>query len=289
MEHLGPWFPILLVFCLTPFVFALLIFLPETLPLKLRSASLQPDQPTLMTKLREAARELRVSLLLLKNRNIALSLTAFAIQPALFVAYTSTLAQHVSTYFGWTLAQTNYLLSPLGVLQLVIIVLLPRAAAVLINPDGRFGLSVFAKDLLLTRVSFLLLVVGAVVEGCSRGVVLFVVGLTVGTVGSSSGSFCRAIATGYVEKNQTSRLYALISLVETGGAVLGGPVLAWCFSVGLEKRGVWIGLPWFYVAGLVVVALVALSFLRAPKEKLGDEDAGGEGGEVGYQSAEESV
>ncbi|KAK3897103.1 general substrate transporter [Staphylotrichum tortipilum] len=293
MEHLGPWFPVLLVFCLTPFVFSLTIFLPETLPIKLRSAaatSPQPDQPTLTTKLRDAAGELRVSLLLLKNRNIALSLPAFAIQPALFVAYSSTLAQHISTYFGWTLAQTNYLLSPLGVLQLVIIVLLPRAGGVLTDPAGRFGLSGFAKDLALTKVSFLLLVAGAVVEGCSRGVVVFMVGLVVGTVGSSSGPLCRAIATGYVEPRQTSRLYALISLAETGGAVLGGPVLAWCFSVGMEKRGVWIGLPWFYVAGLVVVALVSLMFLRAPKEKAGEEGAGSEGGgEVGYQSAEESV
>ncbi|KAK4154815.1 general substrate transporter [Chaetomidium leptoderma] len=290
MEHMGPWFPIILVFCVTPFVFALMLFLPETLPIKLQKATDQDEQQPLTEKLREAARELGVSLSLLKNPNITLALPAFLIQPALFAAYSSTLAQHISTYFGWNLAQTNYLLSPLTILQLVIIVLLPTASGWLTNQSGRFRLSLFSKDLLLTRIFLIFLISGALIEGLSREVALFLVGLTVGTIGSSFGPLCRAIATSYVEPQQTSRLYALISMLETGGQMLGGPVLAWCFNVGLSKKGLWIGLPWFYVAGLVAVAFTSLMFLRAPKQKapiVGSEDE--DGGDLGYQSAEEQV
>lgn len=289
MEYLGPWFPVIMVFCITPFVFALMLFLPETLPIKLRETE-QEEQPPFSQKLREAANEFGVSFALLKNPNIALSLPAFLIQPALFAAYSSTLAQHISTYFGWSLAQTNYLLSPLGILQLVIIVLIPRASGFLTNRSGRFRLSVFSKDILLTKISLLVLISGAIIEGFSREVALFIIGLTIGTFGSSHGPLCRAIATSYVDPQHTSRLFALISMLEMGGALLGGPVLAWCFSIGLSRKGLWTGLPWFYIAGLVLLALVSLTFMKPPKQNDTAVDAGAEGsGDLGYQSAEEQV
>ncbi|KAL2170673.1 hypothetical protein VTG60DRAFT_4515 [Thermothelomyces hinnuleus] len=290
MEHLGPWFPVRLVFCLTPFVFMLVIFLPETLPIRLRGTTTEEEQRPLAKRVREEIKELGISFSLLKNRNIALSLPAFLVQPALFAAYSSTMAQHISTYFGWTLAQTNYLLAPLGALQLVIIALLPPISGFLTKQSGRFRLSVFSKDLLLAEISFIFLVLGAILEGCSREIVLFLIGLTIGTLGSSQGPLCRAIATSYVEPQQTSRLYALISMLETGGAFLGGPVLAWCFNIGLSRKGLWTGLPWFYVAGLVLLAFLSLLFLRPPRNKtiaVGPESESNE--ELGYQSAEEPV
>ncbi|KAL2130876.1 hypothetical protein VTI74DRAFT_5830 [Chaetomium olivicolor] len=290
MEHLGPWFPILAIFCIAPLTFGLLLFLPETLPIKLKGVTESDAQQSLAAKMREAASELGVSFSLLKNRNIPLFLPVFLISPALFAAYSSTLAQHMSTYFGWTLAQTNYLLSPLTLLNLVIIVILPNASGFLTNPSGRFRLSVFSKDLLLAKVSLLFLIAGAVIEGCSRSVAPFLLGLTVGTFGSSNGPMCRAAVTAYVEPHQTSRLFALITLVETSGAILGGPVLAWCFSVGLSRKGAWIGLPWFYVAGLVLAALAPLMFLRKPKDKDASADSENEAnGDMGYQSGEEPV
>jgi MFS family permease len=289
MEHLGPWFPVRLVFCITPFVFALVLFLPETLPIKLREATPQDEQQPLGQRLRQEVKELGVSFSLLKNRNILLSLPVFLIQPALFVAYSSTLAQHISTYFGWSLAQTNYLLSPLTILHLITIALLPAVSGFLTNQSGRFRLSIFSKDLLLIRISLFFLIAAALVEAFSRDIVLFLVGLTIGTIGSSHGPLCRAIATSYVEPQQTSRLYALISLLETGGALLGGPVLAWCFNIGLSKKGLWSGLPWFYVAALVSIALASLTFLRAPKQKVVLDPADEDNGDLGYESAEEPV
>ncbi|KAK4101299.1 general substrate transporter [Parathielavia hyrcaniae] len=290
MENLGPWFPVILVYCITPFVFLLLLFLPETLPIKLRDATDDQEERSLSDRLRGELKELAVSLTLLKDRNIALTLPAFLLQPVLFAASTSTVSQHISTYFGWSLAQTSYLLSPLTVLHLVIIVILPKSTSFLTNPSGRFRLSVFSKDLLLTRLSLLFIFAGMFIEGLSRGIVLFLVGLTVGAFGSSYGALCRSITTGYVEPQQTSRLYALISMLETGSALLGGPVLAVCFNVGLSKKGLWSGLPWFYVATLVLIPLACLAFLRAPKEKVVVPDSDGEeNGDLGYQSAEEPV
>lgn len=269
MEKINPWFPVLLVFALTPTVFIVLLFIPETLPIKKPPAEQEADAPDISKKpLREALAEIRVSLSLLRNKNISLAMVNFFIQPALFAAYSSTMGQHVSKYFGWTLAQTSYLLGPpLSLLHLVVITLVPWISSVLMSPTGRFRLSVFSNDLFLTRASLVLMICAALLEGLSREVVLFVVGLAIGTLGSANGPLLRAIATSYVQPDETSRLYSLISVMDTTGALIGGPILAQCFNVGLSRKGLWIGLPWFYVALLVAIAFVALLFLRPPPKK----------------------
>ncbi|KAK0648378.1 general substrate transporter [Cercophora newfieldiana] len=292
MEKISPWVPILSVFFITPFVFALLLFIPETLSTQLKTSpatSTDPAPSTSKKPFREAIDELMVSLTLFRNTNIVLCMVTFFIQPAIFAAYSSTLGQYVSKYFGWTLAETSYLLSPpLGVLHLVVILLVPWVSGVLTSSTGRFRLSVFSKDLLVTRASLVLMIVAALLEGFSREIVLFLVGLTLGTFGSAHGPLLRAIATSYVEPNQTSRLYSLISLMETAGAVIGGPVLAQCFNIGLSKKGLWRGLPWFYVAALLCLAFIALVFIRKPPSKPSPTEDEGTG-DLGYQSAEEPV
>lgn len=269
MEKINPWFPVLLVFALTPTVFIILLFIPETLPIKPTPAEQEPGSSDISKKpFREALAEIRVSLSLLQNRNISLAMVNFFIQPALFAAYSSTMGQHVSKYFGWTLAQTSYLLGPpLSLLHLVVIILVPWISSVLMLPTGRFRLSVFSKDLFLTRASLFLMICAALLEGFSREAVLFVIGLALGTLGSANGPLLRAIVTSHVQPDETSRLYSLISVMDTSGALIGGPILALCFNVGLSRKGLWTGLPWFYVALLITIAFVALSFLRPPPKK----------------------
>ncbi|KAK4195137.1 major facilitator superfamily domain-containing protein [Triangularia verruculosa] len=269
MQAFSPWCPIALVFALTPCIFGALLFLPETLPAKLKEAAQQQHQP-ISKKVQEAMREFRVSLSLLKNRRLLGSLVLFIIGPAIFAAYSTTLAQHVSKYFGWTLAETSYLLTPpLGVLHLAVLVALPRVGKLMTEPSGKSGVSIFTKDLLLTRLSLVLMMAGAVIQGLSHNIVLFLLGLAVHTLGSGSSPLGRAISTAYVDPQHTSRLYAVISMLETGGALIGGPVLAWCFHIGMNKSGFWVGLPWFYVAGLVSVALGAMMFVTKPRPRLG--------------------
>ncbi len=290
MEAGGPWIPILLVFAIIPFVFVLLFFIPETLPVKLREATDTDEPSSLAERMRNATKELTVTLSLLRNPSLTLSLVPFTIQHALFAAYTSTMSQHISKYFGWTLAQVNFLLTPLNILQLCVILITPMVSTLLTKPSGRFRMSVFSKDVLLIKVSLVLLIIGALIEGFSKNIVLFIIGLAVGSFASSHGALCRAVTTAYVDPQHTSRLYGLISMLETGGAFIGGPVLAWCFNIGLSRRGLWTGLPWFYVAGLVSVAFSSLLFLRRPKEKSVPLDSDDEAsGDLGYQSAEEPV
>ncbi|KAK0609971.1 major facilitator superfamily domain-containing protein [Bombardia bombarda] len=295
---MGPWLPISLVFTvIAPFVLCILLFIPETLSVKPQAAAVaattvdqQPFFNISKKSIREAATEVKISLVLIKDINVILTLVNYFIQAAITTAYSTTLSQYVSKYFGWTLAESTYRLAPpLTMIQLGTIVIIPMISKVLTSSTGRFRLSTFSADLLLTKVSLVFIIFGALVEGVSEEVVLFIMGLAVGTLGASNSPLCRSVTTAYVESDQTSRLYALLSVLETSGAVLAGPVLAWLFSTGLEKRGIWKGLPWFYIAVLATLSLTALLFVRPPREKdvsviiLEDEEAG----DFGYQEHEE--
>ncbi|KZL87573.1 major facilitator superfamily transporter [Colletotrichum incanum] len=269
MERYGPWVPIRLVFIFTPFIFLIMMLLPETLRGK-------PDgsprrQHSLGGAVREALdnglHELRESIAILKNRNILLCLTPSLIQGPLGAASMHTLPQYISKNFGWTLAQTSFLLSPLGLGHLGILLILPWISRIIVDPRGRFRCTGFGKDALLAKASYIMIANGALIEALSREIVVFLIGLVVGTFGSASAPLARAMITEFVAPEHTSRLYALTSMVDTLGSPLGGPVLAWAFSVGLEKKGGWKGLPWFYVSFLATVAWAALMLVSEPRKK----------------------
>ncbi|KAJ0161519.1 hypothetical protein CTA2_6085 [Colletotrichum tanaceti] len=283
MERYGPWVPIRLVFGFTPFVFLIMLLLPETLrggkALSSLSPPPSPDGPNNQRQrqvsfsdavregLAHGLRELRESVSILRNRNILLCLVPPLISSPLVAAQMHTLPQYISKNFGWTLAQTSFLLSPLGLGHLGILLVLPWISTAVVDPAGRFRRTGFGKDALLAKASYVMIAGGALIEALGRDIVVFLVGLVVGTLGSASGPLTRAMITEFVAPEHTSRLYALTSMVDTLGSPLGGPVLAWAFSVGLEKKGAWKGLPWFYVSFLATLALAALALVREPRKK----------------------
>lgn len=266
MNRYGPWVPIYVVICITPFVFGLFLVIPETLnvdeKVKNRTAS---AKMSIKAHVRGGVRDLRLCLDLLKNKNIPLILVTFLSQNARFAAYTGTLAQYLSKHFGWKIAETSILLSPLGVLNLLVLAGLPFLARYLTSP--RIGFTNFRKDLFLTRVSTVLLIAGALIEGVSHNIYLFLFGLFIGTFGAADNPLARATITHYVEPEYTSRLYALISMAEVVGSLFAGPMLAFCFNFGLRHKGFWMGMPWFYMALVCFLCWLGLVFVRPPPSK----------------------
>ncbi|CAM1508145.1 Fc.00g049930.m01.CDS01 [Cosmosporella sp. VM-42] len=267
MERYGPWVPISIVLYTLPFIFFLLIFLPETLTINLKKqgdAADEPDLATFKDHMAHGLKELKQSVKILHNKSVLLVLVTFFVQNARFTAYTSTIGQYVSKNFKWKLAETSLLLSPLGLLNLVILGVLPKVSEILLSP--RFRMTPFGKDLFLTKVSTCILVLGAVIQGLSHNVVLFLLGLFISTFGAADSPLARATVTHYVAPEFTSRLYALIGIVEVVGSFIGGPLLAWFFAKGMKMGGFWVGMPWFYVGFLCCLAWVALLFVKPPKK-----------------------
>ncbi|POR36762.1 Uncharacterized protein TPAR_03056 [Tolypocladium paradoxum] len=275
MEMYGPWVPIYVVLAITPFMLCIFFFIPETLIVDKESRSHRKQDQPLLVELKQhignGLRDLVHSFHMIKNVNIPLVLITFFFQSARFTAYTSTLTQYISKHFGWRLAEISLLLSPLGVLNLIVLVALPKVSQILMSP--RFRFTVFGKDLFLTQVSTLIIIFAALIEGFSHNVVLFLIGLFIGTFGAADSPLARATVSHYVAAEYTSRLYALIGMVEVLGSFIGGPALAWFFDQGLRRKGIWTGLPWFYIALLCSIALVALLFVKPPKKSLHDETA----------------
>ncbi|PMB68708.1 hypothetical protein BM221_005289 [Beauveria bassiana] len=268
MTKFGPWVPIWIVIGISPSLILLLLIVPETLAVKTKSSP-SSSSSSLHTHLARGLADLRASLSMLRNPNVPLILVTFLFQNARMTAYASTLVQYVSKNYGWTLGQTSILLSPLGVLALVVLGTLPRLAARL---TAGSHYTVFAKDLLLTRGSTACLVLGAAIQAFSPNIAVFVFGLVVGTLGAADTPLARATVSHYVHAGFTSRLYALIGAAEVLGSFVGAPVLAWLFNVGLEKKGLYTGLPYFYIAILSSISLLALMFVRPPPRKEAEGD-----------------
>ncbi|KAM3502683.1 hypothetical protein MY10362_004687 [Beauveria mimosiformis] len=271
MTKFGPWVPIWIVIGISPSLVLLLFLVPETLAVKTKSSlASSPSHSSLHAHLARGLADLRASLSMLRNPNVPLILVTFLFQNARMTAYASTLVQYVSKNYGWTLGQTSILLSPLGVLALVVLGTLPRLAARL--TAGSYC-TVFAKDLLLTRASTACLVLGAAIQAFSPNIAVFVFGLVVGTLGAADTPLARATVSHYVHAGFTSRLYALIGTAEVLGSFVGTPVLAWLFNVGLEKKGLYTGLPYLYIAILSSISLLALMFVMPPPRMATDGDA----------------
>ena len=281
MDRWGPWLPITIVLCSVPVVLALFLFIPETLTVKLKSRSPtednQPPLVALRSHIGHGLRDLLRSLRMLRNPNVPLCLVTFFFSNARFTANSSTLTQYISKHFGWTIAETSVLLSPLGLIHLVVLGSLPKLSDILTSP--RFGFTSFGKDLFLARISLFILALSALIRAFSSSIGPFLFGLFIGSFGAAESPLVRAIMSGFVEPSYISRLYALAGMAEVLGAFLGPPVLAWCFDRGLQLKGVWTGLPWFYLTLVCLLSWGALLFVRAPKKGLGENEVFGDGDE----------
>lgn len=273
MNKYGPWLPIYLVLVFVPINMGILLLLPETLTVNLKKKHAEGGKrapSTLKEHVLHSVNDLKYSLSMLKNVSIAMIFITFFIQNARYAAYTTTMSQYISKHFKWKMADVSLILSPLGILDLTILGGLPKVGDTLMSP--RFRMTAFGKDLFLTRISTVMLVLGAFWQGLSQNIVMFFLGLFIETFGAATGPLARATVTHYVQPEYTARLYALIGMIEVVGSFIAGPVLAWCFDLGLKRKGLWIGLPWFYVSFLCAVALIGLYYVKPPKKHVREEE-----------------
>ncbi|KAL2106287.1 hypothetical protein VUR80DRAFT_6957 [Thermomyces stellatus] len=273
METFHPWFPIYTASAASPLILTAMLFLPETLKRKAASEH-SPSQSVTewaSAQISQSLSQARDATSLLRTRSVAIVLATFLIFNPVNTAHSMTLVQYVSQQFGWDIAQTSFLLSPLGVLNIIVLAGLPKVADALTSSTSRFRLSPFRKDVALTRFSLLFIVVACLIEAVSRSIFLFIFGLFVGAFGAAASPLSRALLTHYVDSKYTSRLMALITIVETMGSFLGGPVIAMFFQIGQEKGGSLTGLPFLYVGSLAGGAFVCLLYIQVPRKQEADE------------------
>ncbi|MCJ1352665.1 MAG: hypothetical protein MMC33_002649 [Icmadophila ericetorum] len=182
-----------------------------------------------------------------------------------------TVLQLITTrYTSWTIANATYMYSVQAAVSLVVLLgILPLASSFLMK---RPGWSFRRKDILLARVGLTFFSAGVVLIGLAPTMVILICGMVVNTLGAGAGAANRALVTGYVQPNEVGRLYTFITIIETAGLMLGGPIVAWLFNAGLDRvraggSKLWLGLPWDAIGGIELLSVIALWLLRLEKKE----------------------
>lgn len=256
--------------------------------------------PSLWTRFRES---LRLILRLLKSRDIlALIPSASLTIPVATVTMGITL-RYIPIRFGWTLEQTGMVLGVrTGLNILVLLIFLPLLSNFLLSRQDERD-----RDMVLARISALLLVAGQVVFACAPEAATACAGLAVLTLGTGLPSLCRAVLTRLVDQGQVGRLFGVLAIFEMAGFLCCGVGLGAVFQAGLAHglgsgsgttdgaaggnpaprgREGWLALV-FYVAAVVYV--VCASLLWLVRKGFGRCDDGDGGDAASVRSGASSV
>ncbi|KAL5348619.1 hypothetical protein ACLOAV_006036 [Pseudogymnoascus australis] len=180
----------------------------------------------------------------------------------------------ISARFHWSLAQSGYLMSVRAAIDMaVVLAIIPGASHLLTRPRGP-ALSTRAKDYLLALISAYAMVIGCILLAFSPPLELVLTALAIFSVGSGFTGLCRALLTELVPKDQVASLYAAVGVVEILGSIMGGPVLAKLYGIGLKFGGLWRGGPFWVVAVVGMYCIGALlAARRVEGKKVKDVDA----------------
>ncbi|MCJ1473273.1 hypothetical protein MMC13_001924 [Lambiella insularis] len=312
LMELSPWIPLTLGLGVQALAIPVTMALPETLGCRKPTDPTPPTPKPFSEKdTREAERPLTASEPSMRLSNGSLSDT-FRSVVASFVANSaflfkdwrilffgatypvrmlasplgSLLLQYVSKRYQWTLARVTYISSfEAGMSMLALLFLFPSLSTYLLKKKG---LNVSRKDLFLARIGVSATAIGVILTGFAPTIFVLFIGMGIGSLGSSAGSATRALLTSYVQQNEVARLYTALSIVETIGLTIGGPIVAGMFKTGMEnvKTGLygdaWLGLPYLIVGALLSVVAILMWMLRLAD---GHQEKGEEGGGQNHSSA----
>lgn len=263
----SPWIPIGLSLITASLGALAMLFVPETLPPTKKSpgSDMHNDESpfsAIKSHITELKDQLVTAAQMLRQPSLCLVLFAFLCPGPVAISTSSMFIQYVSKRFGWSMASVGYLLSVRSVVNIfVIVVALPGLSKLLTSGVLFKPLHVRDKDRLLAQGSAFVLAAGVLlVAGPNIGVVI--AGLTVKTLGAGLTSLCRSLATAHTTPANTAKLQTVIGIITTVGVLVGAPLLAWLFSLGMRLGGVMMGLPYVVMAFYLLITALALCFVK---------------------------
>lgn len=170
------------------------------------------------------------------------------------------LQQWASKFFRWTLAETSYILSFELFVNSIVLVSLPYITQKLLKP--RLG-STRQADLWVSKASLLMNIAGAFCIGFAPAKPSFIVSLTIYSIGVGLYDSLRSFATSFLQKEQITRLYVGVAVVETIGGLIGGPLWTGIFSLALSVDFLGSGLPFWLSSLFFLCAFVGVMGLES--------------------------
>lgn len=240
------WLPILVSPAIMTIGGLLLATIPETLEMK--TISDQPkldsqggtptfsqrarryapafDASTPWTRFRDSVQD---TLRLLRTRDVKLLVPTASLTIPVATVTMSIILRYIPLRFGWTLTQTGMILGVrTGFNILVLLVLLPALGFVLSKKYNQH------RDLVLARLSAVLLVVGQVLFAAARDIALALAGLAVLTLGTGAPSLCRAALTRLVDQDSVGRIFGVLAVCEMVGYLVCGVGFGALYQMGMK-------------------------------------------------------
>lgn len=179
--------------------------------------------------------------------------------------------KYISTRYHWTLAQANLLMSfrPLLTIPLLLTVL-PAVSRYLLRT-----MESAHKDLHLARISIVFLTLGTLGIGLSPSIPPLIVSLVIQAAGAGFLFATRSLITSLIRREETAKLFTVIEILQSVGAVIASLVITNIFRLGIDLGGFWIGLAWFMTSSLFVMVGVAVWLVRIPGDAVEQEDEEG--------------
>ena len=273
MGKFGPWVPILAGYGIGVSAAIVALFIPETLQtvqkqshdpqlsLELGSDAMKPVtwSDRLLDHATSSVESVRF---LFENRTVLILTLTFFIN-TIGTSSINIAIQYASKRFSVLISSAGFLITIRAIITIIyFLALLPFMGRVL---ETKFHQSGSARDLWLARLTVLCLPFGFTLMSLSPKLALMAVGMVFTALGSGCGSLVRSIANSMVDIDQVARLNGAISIVDTLGILVSGPLLAEVFSLGLRMGGAWIALPFFIAAILTAIASLILWLVKVPE------------------------
>lgn len=142
---------------------------------------------------------------------------------------------------------------------MLLTVILPIASQTLAR---KTALSTQSRNLWLARISVLMSTFGSFTIGLSETEGFMYFGLGLFALGYGYPPLIRSLLASIIDKHHFNMMYTTMSVFETMGSVVAGPLLAASFRTGLEWGDTWIGLPFLVAGSLFGSAALAVSAMN---------------------------
>lgn len=269
MPLLGPWYSIMIGAALMLSAGVLVWLLPETMP-SVPKAN-ESEGFTLRTSLLDAFNDLRRSFSLFRSADMLLLVVSCLANHPIISSTLQFLNIFVPKRYHVHITETGYIQTAFGISQaFILLCFMPFLSTAIMEPSAArcFGIkSEKHRDLVLARASYFVSAVGAFIMAASPSLGGFVVGILALSVGSGQSSLVKSVLAVYVDAEHRSRLFTVLSVVDTISQFYAHPMLAGLFAEGMRLGGEWIGLPYLGISALCIIPCLLLFFVRLPRNR----------------------
>lgn len=176
--------------------------------------------------------------------------------------------QMASTVFGWTMADTGFLITLQSLVCAIVLFLLQKLSLYLLRSAHMPSQQV---DLNVSKFSALLFASGTLLMGVAPQSSAFVAAALLFSTGCGLYDCLKSYVTKSLGKEQVPQYYLFLSVVETLGHLVGSKVWTTLFGVGLQMGGMWQGLPYWVCSINFLLIYMVLRQLRGASPSLADQ------------------